>query len=602
MQKRKKGLLFVPPLLIAGILVVLLPIFTFMTMERLERQNEFINQKMVEAGMALIRTFEAGTRTGMITMRWGAQKIQAMLQETAADPEVEYVLIVSADGRILAHSDPGQVGGLFEHMPQIKTEKNGPFNVNHRVVENTDAPPVFEVYKRFAPVKKRFGRKHFMKMQMAEQRTDGERFPAEPGSKDWSRHYLEHGGKPDIKMEEHYIFAGLSMTKAEVLKTRMVKKTVFGSVILFLLGCAGILALFAFQAYRSAKASLSSVKAFSDTVIQNMPSGLVTLDRDQRITSMNHEARQMFGDDLTRPFPEWVELIGQLDGQPSIVSREMNLEPQNRKRMRLEVIASVIREKGSETGGYLFLLRDLSQVRELQNQVETNKRLAAIGKLAAGVAHEIRNPLSSIKGLATYFSKRYHDNEADVRTAEIMIGEVERINRSITQLLEFAKPMAVNKRGVDLKEMIDHSLRLVQPDLDQKEIKSRVDISTQKKEIFTDPDRMNQVFLNLFINAIDALDEQGRLEVSVKDSADGDRMEFRVTDNGRGMDEESVLRIFDPYYTTRPTGTGLGLSIVHRIIENLNGQIRVDSQKGKGTCFTIILPVDRPEPGRGASL
>ena len=88
----------------------------------------------------------------------------------------------------------------------------------------------------------------------------------------------------------------------------------------------------------------------------------------------------------------------------------------------------------------------------------------------------------------------------------------------------------------------------------------------------------------------------------MKDSDAGDRMEFRVADNGRGMDEESVLRIFDPYYTTRPTGTGLGLSIVHRIVENLNGQIRVDSQKGKGTCFTIILPVDRPEPGKGVSL
>jgi two-component system sensor histidine kinase HydH len=223
--------------------------------------------------------------------------------------------------------------------------------------------------------------------------------------------------------------------------------------------------------------------------------------------------------------------------------------------------------------------------------VETNKRLAAIGKLAAGVAHEIRNPLSSIKGFATYFGKRYEDKDSDKEIARIMVKEVERINRSVTQLLEFAKPMAIEKKQVDIKEMITHSLKLVHHDLGQKNIETRVNIDTKKKIIHTDGDRMNQVLLNLYINAIEALDDKGILEIQVQDTKTDDQIQIRVKDNGKGIDEESLDLIFDPYFTTRSTGTGLGLSIVHRIIENLEAGIRVESKKNTGTCFIINLPV-----------
>ena len=172
-----------------------------------------------------------------------------------------------------------------------------------------------------------------------------------------------------------------------------------------------------------------------------------------------------------------------------------------------------------------------------------------------------------------------------------MVKEVERINRSVTQLLEFAKPMPIEKRKVDINELIAHSLRLVQQDLDLKKIETKVRIDTKKAVIHTDPDRMNQVFLNLYINAIAALGDRGTLEILVKDAKEKGEIEIQVMDNGAGIDKDSLDLIFDPYFTTRSTGTGLGLSIVHRIIENLNGSLRVESTKGKGTCFIINLPV-----------
>ncbi len=592
---------FVPPLLWAGVLLVLLPIFIYMTMERLDRQKEFITQKMVERAMAVIRTFEAGTRTGMFTMRWGANRIQAMLEETASQPEIEYIMIVSKAGKILAHSTPEKVGTSFEQMPliidrlidRLKDQADDGNAVYHRMNKSLPGPPVFEVVKRFVPVRRRFmhekGPRHHRLERMMDVFRNGDKGPAAP--KDWSRGYLENEEKPGGEAAEHYIFVGLSMEKALAFQHRLLKETVFRTFGLFLVGCAGLIALFSFQAYRSARASLSRVKAFSDNVIQNMPTGLVTINSEQQITSMNHAASQIFGTDLQAPYPEWIDLIHQMDTLDSNISREMTIHNRDELPVRLEVIASPIKNSEAQITGHVFLFRDLSQIRDLLKQVETNKRLAAVGKLAAGVAHEIRNPLSSIKGFATYFAKRYPDNETHQQTAAIMTGEIERINRSITQLLEFAKPMSIELKQVDLKELIDHSLLLVRHDMEQKKIDSQVQIHTSRKIITTDPDRMNQVFLNLYINAIEALEENGRLIVNVRDAAEKNMLEIRVEDNGAGMDEEALDRIFDPYFTTRSTGTGLGLSIVHRIVENLKGTIRVSSRKGEGSCFTIHLPM-----------
>jgi two-component system sensor histidine kinase HydH len=176
-------------------------------------------------------------------------------------------------------------------------------------------------------------------------------------------------------------------------------------------------------------------------------------------------------------------------------------------------------------------------------------------------------------------------------TAEIMVKEVERINRSVTQLLEFAKPMAIEKKPADIHELIAHSLKLVQHDLKGKKIETKVDMDVRDKIIHTDPDRMNQVFLNLYMNALDALPENGTLDIRVSEAEPEQEIEIRIKDNGSGIDPESLDLIFDPYFTTRPTGTGLGLAIVHRIIENLGGRIRVESIKGQGTCFILHLPV-----------
>jgi two-component system sensor histidine kinase HydH len=586
---KKKFSAPVSPLMMLGVLVVLLPVFSFMTLDRMEKQEEHIKERFLARGISLIRTFEAGTRTGMLTMEWGGQRIQAMLQETAVQDDIAYIMITDGNGRILAHSDPEQVGHIYNGLPDITpiTQER------HRVFSRTrqvEGASVFEVYKRFAPMK--MGWRHSGMHNMHNRDRD-----------DWPRGKWKKGGHgwkefaPGFfEQEEHYIYAGLSMARVEALQKRKTRVIIGRGLLFFVLGCAGIIVLFAFQAYRSAKTSLDRVTAFTDNVVQNMPSGLVTLDLDYQVTSANRAAVDILGTLPEKGYPRMIQLALEMKETKAVLTREVALRLFDIGDVRLDMTASPILDDEESIQGFIFLFRDLTQLAALKKEVETNRRLAAIGKLAGGVAHEIRNPLSSIKGFATYFAKRYENEPDDAETAQIMVEEVERINRSITQLLEFAKPMAVEEKLVELNPLIRHSLKLVSHDLEKKEIRSEIRFNTRLERIKTDPDRINQVLLNLYMNAVNAMDAlddgEGRLVVEVADNKEEDRVEIRVTDNGCGIEAKDLEEIFDPYFTTRPEGTGLGLSIVHRIVENLGGEIRVESEAGKGTCFIVRLPGD----------
>ncbi|HSL60660.1 MAG TPA: ATP-binding protein [Desulfotignum sp.] len=475
----------ISPLMLAGVLLVLAPIFAVMTLDRMEKLKSHITDQQVVKGVSLIRTFEAGTRTGMMTMHWGMRRVQDLLQETAMQPDVAYIMIVSANGTILAHSDPVLVGQVLVDPPVLPGSDEPAGSAHHRHLL-VSGEKVFEVYKRFTPMESRFSgrpmRMHGMPRMALKEAPD-------PG-------YRERPAPLFPSESEALILVGLSMDQADLAQARLLRHALGQGVVFLVMGCAGVFSLMVFQAYRTTKARLVSARALSET---------------------------------------------------------------------------------------------------LKKEVETTRHLAAIGKLAGGVAHEIRNPLSSIKGFATYFEKRYAHHPDDGETARIMVQEVERINRSITQLLEFAKPMAVEKKQVEIREMISHSLKLVAHDLEKKSITATTDIRSSRSRFFTDPDRINQILLNLYMNSLAAMDDGGTLTVSVTDVPQEEDLEIRVTDDGCGMDDQILADIFDPYFTTRPDGTGLGLSIVHRLVENLGGEIRVESTPGKGTTFFIRL--SGPEKG-----
>lgn len=238
---------------------------------------------------------------------------------------------------------------------------------------------------------------------------------------------------------------------------------------------------------------------------------------------------------------------------------------------------------------FFWYRRYLRSRQLLQDEMKRKEKLVALGHLAAGVAHEIRNPLSSIKGLAKYFAERAPAGGEAHQLAQVMAKEADRLNRVVSELLELVKPTHLALQAVDLNTLINHSLQLVSQDANSREIQLRFTANDTLPEIQADPDRLTQVLLNLYLNAIQAIGQHGVINVAASESGAG--VKISVTDSGKGIAADQLEAIFTPYFTTKADGTGLGLAVVHNIVEQHGGTIQVVSQEGKGATFTLWLPV-----------
>lgn len=239
------------------------------------------------------------------------------------------------------------------------------------------------------------------------------------------------------------------------------------------------------------------------------------------------------------------------------------------------------------------------EVRRLEEEVRRREKLAAVGTLAAGVAHEIRNPLSSIRGYATYFGQRFPEGSEDREAAAVMVRETERLNRVITDLISLSRPADVRPRAASLADSADHVLRLIRQEAEGRGIRAASAVPRDLPPAWMDPDRFGQVLLNVCLNAMDAMPDGGDLTLSARlepaDAPDAAPwLALDVRDTGVGIPPEALRHIFDPYFTTKGHGTGLGLATAHGIMENMGGSIAADSvvaAEGRpgGTCLTLRL-------------
>ena len=617
----------VPPWVLIGAVAVLLPIFTFLTIENINRQKEKSIQLLLEKGAALIRSFEAGTRFGMMDMHRGGFQLQRLLTETAHQPDIVYLSVADINGIIKAHSNLEEVGKRIESQSNLAEIYNAK-HIFWRQLTRPEGAKVFEVFRKFSPARRPKGMRRGSMMM-------GPRFRRPPDRG-------KHSPAPEDDSKS-IIFIGLDMTPIIEARKADIRHGIIMGVILLLLGFAGFMLIFILQSYRATRASLSRIKAFSDNVVENMPIGLVALDNQRRIAAFNNTAesvlqlahRRVIGEDAAKILPpeiyaeikildhqdttatptlpsplravgstsrkasrgrvwEGVKKSGSPHGQ--VIEKEIDCTVGDGKVVPLEIGASLLEDENRTSLGYVILFKDLTEMRLLRREIERSRRLASVGRLAAGVAHEIRNPLSSIKGFATYFKERYPDIPRDQQTATIMIQEVDRLNRVVSQLLEFARPVNIKPQPTNLKILINDSIKLVENQAAQKDIAIKTHISNPATEIMIDPDRLNQVLLNLYLNAIESMVSGDELKIELSSDSEAGGTEIRIEDTGCGISPEDLSKIFDPYYTTKSSGTGLGLAIAHNIIEAIGGQILVVSRPGQGTIFKIIIPdPDKPK-------
>lgn len=565
----------IPPWMIIGSVLILVPLFIVMTLESINRQKELTTRLLVEKGEALIRSFEAGARTG-IGMRWGGFQLQKLLMETAQQPGIDYLIVTNAQGVIVADSDPGRIGLIYG--TDLDLEKIARSEaLAWRQVSHSEEPEAdtFEIYRRFTPTRAPF-----------------------PGFPDPR---LVPPGSPDAgtRGPGFVIFLGLDMGPLIAAQGEDRRRIIWMAVIFLLIGYSGIIMLFLAQGYRTARSSLSRITAFSNSLVENMPIGLIAADGDGMLTAFNQTAEVILGrragDVLGKRAEEVLpgscrEIFHQLADDRRIVEKEIDCAVAEGRMIPLEVIATTLHEDDGAFLGRVLLFRDMTEMRRLKQEIIRSQRLASLGSLAAGVAHEIRNPLSSIKGFATYFRERYEDNPDDRETAETMIREVDRLNRVITQLLEFARPLTMNRQPTSIQTVIRHALRTVEGQARERGIIIEADLQPEIGKIPLDADRISQVLLNLLLNAIAAMEQGGLLRVSLK-RRDDRTIRITVADTGAGIRKEDLPRVFDPYFTTKPSGTGIGLPIVQKIVEAHGGEILLESEPGKGTAATLLLPV-----------
>ncbi|MEL6821457.1 MAG: ATP-binding protein [Calditrichota bacterium] len=269
------------------------------------------------------------------------------------------------------------------------------------------------------------------------------------------------------------------------------------------------------------------------------------------------------------------------------------------KLIRVDVNASPLHDHNNRFEGVILSFRDLTEMHQLREQVTRMERLALLGELSAGIAHEIRNPLAGIKAASQVLEDQFDANDPRRALLERVIREVDRSNKLLNEFFRFARPSRPNLQQHSVEAIVSGVRLLLQPTLKKNDIHWQEDI-TAGLQVRADGNQLEQILLNLLLNAIEAMPNGGELTVQAKrrrikdkgksDTSGAPKVIIDVSDTGVGIAAEHLEKIFNPFFTTRPEGTGLGLSICNRLIEEHEGTLEVQSREGEGSRFTIVLP------------
>jgi two-component system sensor histidine kinase HydH len=290
--------------------------------------------------------------------------------------------------------------------------------------------------------------------------------------------------------------------------------------------------------------------------------------------------------DLTEP--EECPLAPLLRAGQEFVDQPMDCLVRDGEKIPLKVSASHLRDRDGYLRGMVLTLRDQREIRAMEEALERSRRHAALGRMAAGIAHEIRNPLGTLKGFAQYFSRSETGDPKAREYSQLMVDEVDRLNRTVSALLQFARPREPAFSEIDLNELLRKAAAFVQADADHQNVGLTLNLPDLPVKSSVDPDLLLQLLLNLLQNGLAAVSPGGSIELGMEARQDG--IELRVRDTGKGMTDEERSQMFDPFFTTRREGTGLGLAVVQQVVEQHNGRIDVETSAGSGTSINIVLP------------
>jgi two-component system sensor histidine kinase PilS (NtrC family) len=362
---------------------------------------------------------------------------------------------------------------------------------------------------------------------------------------------------------------------------------------------------------------LADLQVFSQHVIDSLMSGLATTDIDGQVLTFNHAAEAITqlkaADAVGRSiadvlqFPRDLEgLFGAREGRPKLPRVEFAFTRGDSMAIELGLSTALLNPPRGETG-FVFTFQDVTESRKRAREARLQQRLAAVGEMAAGIAHEIRNPLASMSGSIQILRQELPLTEEQAQLMDIVLRESDRLNETIRSFLAYAKPQRLSMAPVDVRQILTDTARLLENNAELSESHEiQVDVPAEPAWYVADDNQIRQVVWNLASNAIRAMPDGGCLRLSLAargpDGAAPGELAIRVEDQGVGIAPDELETIFQPFRGGFERGTGLGLSIVHRIVSDYGGEVHVTSERGSGTCVEVRLPLAAPERSDASAL
>nr|MDA3935902.1 ATP-binding protein [Actinomycetota bacterium] len=357
----------------------------------------------------------------------------------------------------------------------------------------------------------------------------------------------------------------------------------------------------AYKALEDRAIELINVQDFSQSILRSITSGVLTIGPDGSVMTSNPAAERMIGLSEYEMVPQHIRTLFRddggltldiervLSGRTPLILREVALVTRANKTIQVQASCSRMRAVGGRILGAVLTIEDVSEVKSLTEQLIRADRLAAMGELTAGVAHEVRNPLGVIRASVQLLEDAECDQVRIYEASGVIKQEIDRLDKVIKALLDFGRPSRPTLMVTRLDEVLNDVVLFTNRFAKQSDVTISLHFSEGLSPVLGDPDQLKQVFLNLVTNAVQAMEDHGgHIVVSAED--DGDFVEARVQDDGPGIPSKDIGKVFDPFHSTRDDGTGLGLTIVHRIIDEHDGHIEVESTPD-GTVFIVSLPI-----------
>ncbi len=406
-----------------------------------------------------------------------------------------------------------------------------------------------------------------------------------------------------LPIRNSYLVVGVNLEGYYNRLSQTRRRIILNYSIIMALVLFGIYVIFKLQETYIVKKTLNEMKIYTSKLLETMDNAVISVDNKGKIKTFNRKSEEIFGKKKEKVLNKDCQEVLNLNIldesifkkcllEKKNISQEIILEEKGLKKKILDLNSSFLTDESGEITGLVAVIRDVTEIKDLNEEVARHKRLAALGKLSAGIAHEIRNPLSSIRGLAQFVYNSFSKTDERKEDLNTIIQEVDRLNKLVVQVLDFAKLKKPNLTPFSLNDLIRKIVELFKLEIKDKQIKFDLELSPDISQIQADEDQVRQITMNVIINAIQAILRKGEIKIKTESALlKGEpAIKLIIEDSGIGITEEDFSQIFDPFFSTKERGSGLGLSIVYKLVEGHQGEIKVESKEGKGTKFVIFLP------------